>query len=482
MILSDNMASISKNYFYNILFQVYSLILPIITVPYLSRVIGAEGLGKYAFALSVVTYFTMIAFLGMTNYGQRTIAYARNQDIYTLSATFWGLFIVKFVLSAVVLIVYLVFISFYFSNSYLYLILAIEIITVSCNVDWFFQGTENFKVLAVRNVFIRTLATIAIFLFVKTSDDFIIYVLCMTLANFLSTASILPLLTTYICKVHFADIHCREHLVGSFRLFIPQIAMTVYLVMDKTMLGVLSHSPAEVGFYDQAHKLVLVLLTLVTSLGTVMAPRISFLYANKDYQGILRNLRYSFNVVWCLSIPMILGIFSVADIFVPFFFGHGFEEVILLLEVFSFLLLAIGLSNIIGSQYLIPTGREHLLTISVTIGAVINVFLNVLLIPHYESFGSTVSSVIAEIGVFGYQFWVTHRELPFRTYFLCVKNYLFAGMIMFFVLYFIPKSISPSWYLLSTVFTGAVVYSAVLIFLQDKFIMEILSRIKNKWH
>ncbi|WP_427113980.1 oligosaccharide flippase family protein [Megasphaera sueciensis] len=473
------MASISKNYFYNMIFQVYSLILPIITIPYLSRVIGAEGLGKYAFALSVVTYFTMIAFLGMNNYGQRTIAYVRNQDIYTLSATFWGLFIVKLVLSTIVLFMYLVFIFFCFSNIFLYVILAMEIVTVSCNVDWFFQGIENFRVLAVRNIFIRTLATISIFLFVKTSNDFVIYVLCMTFADFLSTASMLPLLTTYICKVHFIDIHCWKHVVGSFRLFIPQIAMTIYLVMDKTILGVLSNSPMEVGFYDQAHKLVLVLLTIVTSLGTVMSPQISFLYANKNYEGILRNLRYSFHIVGCLAIPMIFGIFLVANIFVPFFFGNGFDQVIPLLKIFSFLLLAIGLSNILGSQYLIPIGREHLLTISVTIGAIINVFFNIVLIPAYASLGSTIASVIAEIGVFGYQFWVTRKELPFRQYFLSMKNYIFAGAIMFFILYFIPQNIPTVLYLLISIFSGIVIYIMVLILLKDKFIIEVISRIKR---
>ena len=198
-------------------------------------------------------------------------------------------------------------------------------------------------------------------------------------------------------------------------------------------------------------------------------------------EAIENYIGKSFNLVWLISLPIVSGILAVADVFVPFFFGRGFDKVIILLSLFSFIIIPIGMSNIIGIQYLLPTGRERYLTVSVTIGAIVNFILNYFFIHWWQSIGATISSIIAEISVTAFQLWTIRKELPIRHYLCAAKNYLIAAVMMFLVLHLISlPQVSLFINLLIKILAGSVIYILVLAGLKDPFFKEIVITVWNK--
>ena len=288
-------------------------------------------------------------------------------------------------------------------------------------------------------------------------------------------------LKNYVILIPIRELHVFSHLKGAFALYLPQIAIQVYTVLDKTMLGLIVKSNYENGYYDQAHKIVNILLMVVTALGPVMIPRISNLFARQDMEAIKNYIGKSFNLVWLISFPIVFGILAVADVFVPFFFGRGFDKVIILLSMFSFIIIPIGMSNIIGIQYLLPTGRERYLTVSVTIGAVVNFILNYFFIHWWQSIGATISSIIAEISVTAFQLWTIRKELPVRHYLFTAKNYMIAAVMMFLALHFLSiHRVSLFVNFVIKIFAGSLIYVFVLSILKDSFFKEAILIIWNK--
>lgn len=285
----------------------------------------------------------------------------------------------------------------------------------------------------------------------------------------------------YITLIPLRELHVFSHLRGAFALYLPQIAIQVYTVLDKTMLGLIVKSNYENGYYDQAHKVVNILIMVVTALGPVMMPRISNLFANRDRKAIENYIGKSFHLVWMISLPIVFGVLSVSDVFVPFFFGKGFDKVVILLSLFSFIIIPIGVSNIIGIQYLLPTGRERSFTISVTIGAMVNFALNYFFIQWWQSIGATISSIVAEISVTAFQLWTIREELPIKQCIFMVKNYFIAASVMFLALKFISIPHALLFMrLMIKVFFGFAIYVFVLMSMKDSFFREALFIIWNK--
>jgi O-antigen/teichoic acid export membrane protein len=480
-----NKPSLTLNFIFNILNQLLTVIAPCITVPYLARTLGPAGLGEYSFALSLVTYFSAFTNLGVNLYGQRQIAYLKDKSKYEYSKTFWELIFLRCFTGLISIVLYY-FLVVRLSQSYvLSAILTFEIISVVFDVTWLYQGFENFKIIVIRNFIVRILSIIAILVFVKEPQHLYRYAIILTGSNFLGALSMWGSLKNYVSLVPLHELKIFSHLRGAFALYVPQIAIQVYTVLDKTMLGLIAKSNYENGYYDQAHKIVNILLMVVTALGPVMIPRISNLFANRDTKAIENYIGKSFNLVWMISLPIVFGILSVADLFVPFFFGKGFDKVITLLSLFSFIIIPIGLSNIIGIQYLLPTGRERYLTISVTIGAVVNFVLNYFFIHWWQSIGATISSIIAETSVTVFQLWSIHKELPLKRYIFTAKNYLLSAGVMALILKFIPEfRLSLFVMLILKILFGSVIYIFMLLILKDSFFKKIIligwSKIKRK--
>lgn len=473
---------IIKNYIYNLIYQILVIILPLITIPYLSRVLGAENIGIYGYTVSIVTYFTLIAALGIAKYGQREIAYVQ-EDVTKRSKVFWELNIIRIV--SVILSLIIFFIVFCWNGEYkiYYRILIFELIAVIFDISWFFQGIEEFKKVVIKNSIVKLLSLICIFIFVKTSNDLIIYMFIYIFSILIGNLSFWINLKKYITNVNIKDLEIKKHIKPMISLFIPQIASSVYTVLDKTMLGIFCNNISEVGYYEQSQKIIKVALTFVTTLSFVMLPRISNKYAKRDISKIKKYMIDSFYFDWFLSIPIAIGIMAIAPEFVPWFFGAGYEKIINLLIYSAPIIVFISLSTTIGTQYLVSIEKQNIQTIAVLVGAVVNVCLNVLLISKLNSYGAIISTVIAEliISIIEIGYVLLKKDLNAKDIFVDFYKNIIAGSIMYIIVRYIANYTNIS--LLGTIIqilSGAFVYLSILKITKSYFFNEIVVKVKER--
>ncbi|MGN0945949.1 MAG: oligosaccharide flippase family protein [Megasphaera sp.] len=472
--------SISKNYIYNVSYQLLTLITPFITTPYLSRVLGPHGIGIYSYTTSIVSYFILLSSLGIANYAQREIAY--NQDNPQIqSRTFFEINLLRIILVSISLGVYYLTIIHFPDDHLVYWIQALNIIAVLFDISWFFQGLEEFGKIVFRNFVIKVLSVVLIFVLIHNPDDLNKYIFLLGFMNILSGISIWFYLPRYLVKVPWKEIKIFRNFSIIIQLFLPQVAIQIYTVLDKTMIGAITGSPLENGYYEQAEKVVKLSLTIVTSLGTVMMPRIAYSYAHGKIDAIKEDMMRSYRFVWFLTIPMFFGFIAVSSNFVPWFFGPGYEKVVPLMQILSGLVIAIGLSNVTGIQYLLPTNQQNKLTLSVVIGAITNFVLNLLLIPHLQSIGAAIASIIAECVVTGVQFYIVRNVFSIVNIIASMKKYFISGCIMFaaiFTLAFIlPPSIIHTFIIIAI---GLGCYLGLLSLLKDSMLYMAINKIKNK--
>ena len=474
--------SLTKNYIYNLIYQILVLIVPLITTPYISRVLGAENIGIYSYTISISAYFILFGSLGIALYGQREIAY-KQKNRYKRSKAFWEILILRTITMANSLLIF--YFTFATSNQYqiYYKILIIEILGNCVDISWFFQGMEEFKKTITRNTIVKLVSVICIFAFVKTKNDlpiyFVIYVLSILIGNF----SLWLYVPRYIKKIPVKKLNIFRHLKPTISLFIPQIAVQIYTLLDRTMVGTIIIDKSEVGYYDQSQKIIKILLTIVTSLGTVMLPRIASTFASGKKEEINTYMKKSFNMVFLIAFPLMFGIIAVSKAFVPVFFGPGYDKVIILMSVISPIILLIGLSNVTGTQYLLPTKRQKEYTTSVVCGAIVNLVLNSCLIWKYGAIGASIGTVIAELAVTSVQIFFTRKDFYWREIIKIAFNYLIASLLMFIICLIIGKYINSNFVsLIIQVIAGGCVYGVVLLILKDNMVIELLNRVKILIH
>ena len=422
--------SFAGNYIFNLIYQVISLALPLVTTPYLSRVLGADGIGKYSFAQSIVSYFTLAAALGTTLYGQRQIARV-SSDAEERSRLFWEIFIFRALGAIIAAGIYCATIlPIYSASALLYAVAAIEIITVAFDITWFYQGIENFQPIAVATAVGRLLAMAAIFIFVKDKNDLIIYVICYCVSLLAGNIFSWKNVRGYLVSVKPSSFKILKHFLPSIALFASQFAIQIYTVLDKTMIGLITRSDFENGYYEQSQKLIKVLIALVTSLGVVVASRVAVLWKEEKKKDVYDMIYGSFRFVFALGLPMAIGTMLILSRFVPIFYGDRFEPVIPIISILVFMFPVIGCSNVIGIQLLVPTGRENKLTTSVIAGAVVNVVLNTFFIWFFAARGAALASVIAEIAVTAVQLCFVRKEIKVTRVLKIFARYaIFTGIM-----------------------------------------------------
>ncbi len=476
--------SIAKNYIYNLIYQMLTIVLPLITTPYLSRVLGAENIGIYGYTLSIVTYFVLFGTLGIAMYGQREIAYVQNNQTKQ-SKTFWEIVITRFITLTIASVTF--YITFCIRGQYTtyYTILLLELLANALDISWYYQGIEDFGKTVIRNLVVKILSLVCIFVFVKTQADLWKYMLIYVLANALGNATMWLYLPKMLQKISLKTLEFKKHIKPVLSLFVPQIATQIYVVLDKTMIGNITNNMSDVGFYEQAQKIVKTAMLVVTALGTVMNSRIANAFAENKKEDVKKYLMQAFNIVWMLGIPITLGIMAVSSNLVPWFYGEGYEPVIQLLIATSPILLAIGLNNVTGIQYLIQTKQQKNYTISVTIGAIVNVIFNFILINLIGTVGAAISSVLAEFTILGVHFIYMRKDIKILDVLKLSIKYLISGLIMYVIVLNISKLISPS--ILNTfilIAIGAIIYFVILLILKDKFLNDIINQVvvtvKNK--
>ena len=471
--------SVTKNYIYNLIYQILVLILPLITPPYVSRALGAEGIGIYSYTISIVTYFTLFGSLGIAMYAQREIAYVQD-DREERSKVFWEIVILRAATLILSMIIFYFIFAYKGEYSTYYKILLLEIVANIFDISAFFQGMEEFKKIIKRNLIVKAISVISIFIFIKEPTDLAKYILIYTLSNLLGNISLWFYLPKYINKVQIRQLKFKKHLKPTIALFIPQIATQIYTVLDKTMIGSIIIDKAEVGYYEQSQKIVKMIMTLVTSLGTVMLPRVANDFANGKKDEIKKNILTSFNFVYFLSLPMMAGLIAVAKDLVPWFLGQDFEKSIYIIYVISPIILMIGLSNVIGVQYLLPTKKQKQFTTSVIIGAVTNLIFNFIFIPTFASVGAAIGTIIAETTVTLVQICYIRKEFNIKQILSLSLKYLISSIIMLLVIVILNIILLNNYSVIIRmcidVTLGVVTYITALIVLKDEF----LYKLKNK--
>ena len=464
--------NVKLNYVYNAAYQVLLLIMPLLTAPYLSRVLEPDGVGTASYVESIAAYFTMFATMGISTYGQREISYVQD-DMEKRSQVFWNAKVLGFCTSAVVTLVYVAFALLQKERSTLYLILTLNLVAVFFDITWFFQGLEEFGKTVTRNAIFKLLQIVYIFLFVKTKDDLPFYVLGVGLFTALGNLSLWTYLPKYVVKVPLRNLCPFRDIKVVISLFIPAIAINIYSVLDKTMIGIITGNSFENGYYEQAIKMVKMILGLITALVTVVSPRIGYYSEKKDYEKIQQLMYDSYRFVWFLGIPMCLGIIMTAENFVPWFFGPGYERVIPLLRILSVLVLSIGINTTTGGQLLVQTKRQNILTITVFVGAGVNVVMNIFLIRVFRSAGAAIASVAAETVIAILQLVLVRHELSMMIILRESFNYVVAGIGMVLVLLPISRALTPSIvHTLMIVVAGIASYFAILLIERDKYITD----------
>lgn len=417
-----------KNFLYNVSYQLLVIILPLITVPYVSNILGAEGIGDYAFTYANMQYFVIFGMVGITLYGNRQIAYVR-ENKENLKNTFYSIYTLQLITTTISFVLYLIFTLVFNNGDYkwLYIVQGINIIASIADISWLFMGLEQFKKTVVRNTIVKLVSLASIFIFVKSSDDTVIYALIIALSSFIGNLTF----WLYIPKIiGFKNIKILEltlHLKSSLALFIPQLAIQIYLLLDRTMLGIITDT-VQVGYYENSQKIVKIVLTIATAIGTVMMPKIANTVASGDMKKVKYYIKNSFFFVSALSIPLMFGLMGVAPELSPWFFGNNFVGIEKLIIISSLIILAISWSNVLGMQLLVPLNKTKEFTISVTSGAIINFILNLVLIKKFGAIGSCISTIIAEFTVTLVQFYL-------------IKDFIKAKELIKPVVLFIPASI-----------------------------------------
>lgn len=471
--------SIRKNYLYNLMYQLSAVLLSLITMPYVSRVLEVEGIGINSYTNANTQYFILIGSLGISIYATKKIATVR-EDIAKLRENFWGIFLLQFIGCILAYIVFLLTMVRNNDLSQFYFYQGFFIIASAVDISWYFLGKEDFKNASIRSLLVKVISVLLIFMFVRTKYDLWKYI-------FINSSTILIgqlVMWIYVDKTVLRIKELRRvkiivHILPALTLFLPQVATQVYMVLDKTMTGILTNT-VEVGYYDQSQKIIRVLLAVVTSLGMVMLPRIANMHKNGQLDQSINYLRRAFRMICFLSIPISFGIIGVSNKFIPLFFGANYTSVIILTQISALMIIIIGVGNVFGTQYLLAIGKNKEYTYSVCVGAVVNLSLNLILIPKLAALGAVIATLIAETFIASIQCWYSRKILSIQwikeTY-----KYWIAGILMLIVVKLLGSGNSRSIVILTKqVLGGVITYFVILFIFRDSFLVETIKNFKMK--
>jgi O-antigen/teichoic acid export membrane protein len=469
-----------KNYLYNVGYQLFAMILPIITVPYVSRVLGREGMGISAYTDSIIQYFLLFGSIGINLYGNRAVAYVRDKK-EKLSQLFWELLFIRVICLSISYAAFILFMMYVNRYRIYYFYQSLGLLAAMLDISWFFMGLEEFKKTVTRNTVIKFFSLIAVFTLVKDKNDLGIYILILGASSFLGNLTLWLSLKNYISKPLFLQLDLRKHLLPTIGLFIPQIATQIYLVLNKTMLGVFSDI-TSVGEYENANKIIKIILAIVTATGTVMLPRVANAHANKQKSQIHQYLFASFDFVSSICFPLAFGLMAIAPKFTVWFLGSEFKETSSLIVIMSQIIIWIGWSNVLGTQYLLPTNQTKYYTISVVCGAIFNLFANIIFIERWGAAGAAYATVVSEILVTLVQFYYVRHDFELKHLLAESWKYFFSSSAMFFIVRWLHNILAGN--LLSFLIEfilGAAIYFILLFALKAPVIVQ-LKKLKSTIH
>lgn len=387
--------SVKKNYIYHLMFEILKIILPIITAPYISRVLEPDGTGIYGYTTANLTYFLLIAALGTASYGTREIAQHRNNK-EEYSKLFWEIELLSVCTSLFALVLWGCFILLTNQYKLYYLVLTPALLSNIFDISWFFTGQEQVKYIVIRNIVFKLIGVFCLFTFIKQKDDLLLYALINSVITLLGSMSMWTYLPKMLAKVDFKTLSIKRHFKQTLVYFVPSIATSIYTVLDRTLIGLITGNPFQNGYYEYATQIMNMVKTVVfVSVNAVLGARISFLYSENKTDEIKERIHKSMDYVMLLAVGCTFGLIGVSNTFVPAFFGDKYLPVITMLNLMSPLVIIIGISNCIGSQYYTPSGNRAQSSRYLIYGSIINLIMNLILIPRYEAQGAIIASVVA---------------------------------------------------------------------------------------
>ena len=415
------MASVKKNFAYQSIYQVANIILPLVTSPYVARVLGAKGIGVYSYTYAIAYYFSLVALLGIANHGNRVIAGVRDNK-EKLTKTFSELLSVHCVIAFIAVVAYYIYFLFFVKEDFLpAFIQGIWVLASFFDVSWFFFGLEKFKLTVTINLIVKVVTTISVFLFVQQPQDTWLYCLIMAVGSLISQLVLWPYIKQYFNFKLVTWKGMQNHITPLLTLFIPAIAVSLYKYMDKIMLGMLT-TKVQVGFFENAERAINIPISIIASFGTVMLPKMSNLAIKGDTDEFIAS-------------GSLIQTLSISIIFVAF-------------------------ANIIRMQYLIPKRLDVPYIISIFAGAIINLITNAILISRFAALGAAIGTAVAEFTVCAVQAFYVRKQLDIKQYIsktllFCAFG-LFMATIVFAVGEYIP---SRAVGLLVQISIGAVIYT-----------------------
>ncbi|WP_027090077.1 flippase [Thomasclavelia saccharogumia] len=476
------MNKLVKNYIYNLIYQIFVIIVPIITAPYLARTLGPAKLGIYSYLNSTTTIISTVSLLGIYTYGNRQIAYFRDNEV-NINENFWEIMISRLLLGIFGTIIY--FIWGYFSKYFKYYILYYPFILANfIDCSWLFVGMEDMKPAVIKNFFAKLASVIGIFLFIKNSSDLYIYILILSISTFIANLSVYFQIKKYVSKpkIHITLKKINTHIKGSLILFLPQVASLIYLQIGKVMIEWITNDAANLSYYDQAEKIITIPLTIITVLNTVIMPRIANEFKNGKKKKIEQLLINTAKFTMFLACPLMIGIMSLADKFIPWYLGNDFLACITIIYILAPMIITNSLVGISGTQYFTATNQINILVKSYSIAAILNIVLNIIFISLYSFVGAAISTVISSLILTIIQYYYLNKQIIISPILYESKKYLIFSIVMGIVIYFVSKNMlaTPVTTIIQIVI-GVFVYFTLIILSKDKTFKQLLSfLISNK--
>lgn len=456
-----------QNYFYQFIYQLLNLIVPLITLPYITKVLGAENYGIYIYSLTIVSYLILLTDFGLRVYGSRKISYVRD-SIEKKTEAFWSIFFTKLFLTTIVISITVI-IFFIINLNIIYWLQLLGLLISVFDISWLYQGIEKFKEIAFRNIIIKILFMVFLFTFIKTSSDINLYIVIVLLTTLIGNLLLYFSLKNEILKPTLSNIKIWKTLKEAVHLFLPEIAIKLYTSMDRLMLGYFLVKE-DVSYYDIANKFLIVIMIGVTTFGSVMLPKISNLYYTNKSEEIKKLLKIVLNYYLMFSIPLIFGILATSKELVLKFLGDEYFQVIPVINLMSFTIIFWTINNITGSQILIPMKKEKILTKSVFVGSLVNFILNIFLIKKIGLIGVVIATFITEGIVTIIQIYYSKEYL--KVDYLKVIKYLFASILMYMFIQMIQ-----SLYL--KILSGILIYLFFMVILRELDLKKIKLYIKE---
>ena len=475
--------SVKVNYILNLINTGTQMLFPLITFPYVCRVIEADGIGQINFFQSIISYISLFTCLGIPMYAIREIARDRS-DVVQMNRTAMEILLLHSMLTlvgyAIVAILCLT-VPQIQVNIPLFLILSLTIFFTAIGCEWFYQGIEDFKYITIRGLIIKTVSVVLLFIFVKSKTD-LLYYGCYTVFGVLG-GNIFNFfrLRKYIHRenIIFSELHIKRHIKPVLKVFSFSVVTSIYLQLNTVLLGFLKNALA-VGYFAAATKVMQMLLTMSACLGSVMMPRASHLIAENREDEFNRLIQKSYDFTLAIALPMTIGLIFCAPSLITALCGVKFEHSILPSQIIAPIILMVAISNVFGIQVLFPKGKINVVTLCCGIGAVADLILNLCLIPFFSYIGTSIAYLGAEVATTVSMYFIGRKYIPIIYFKKSHLTYALGCIVMALALYGISLLQLPTLtILLLQGCSGVLAYFIILCICKDEMLVHILSKIKR---